>query len=233
MNEPEPVLICHSCSFALGDSPIAVADHLAENYGALKSDTKELRHILRPNTFIELDALRLRPDRSAPHPHLRLQAGVACRYCNFRTTSSEVVSRHGVERKPSTWLQDHVVSGLLLQSWEWHSAARYWTVKPDSSPAQALDNSLLQDSVPRPSRSEALHCTPWKFWRPLLHTHLRFTYCGFAVRVKKSRYCLWLPPIVFGRPIASPRPLPLCSVPSSNGFRRSLLQRIVLRSKVV
>jgi hypothetical protein len=162
MNEPEPVIICRTCRFALGDSPIAVANHLAEKHGAPKSTTKELRHLLRPYTFLGPEALRLRPDGSAPHPHLRVQAGIACMHCTFKTINHEVLSRHlsrnhGVKRKPATWLQDHVVSGLSLQSWGWHSAAGYWTVKPESSPAQVLDDSLIQDSVPRLSRLEALH----------------------------------------------------------------------------
>jgi hypothetical protein len=49
------------------------------------------------------------------------------------------------------------VSDLLLQSWGWHSAAGYWIVKPEFSPVQALDDSMLQDSVPRLTRLEALH----------------------------------------------------------------------------
>jgi hypothetical protein len=162
MNEPEPVIICCTCRFALGDSPVAVANYLAEKHGALKLDTKELRRLLRPYTFLGLEALRLRPDGSTPHPHLQVQPGVACVHCAFKTTSHEVLSRHlsknhGVKRKSSSWIRDHVASDLLLQSWGWHSAAGYWIVKPESSPAQALDDSMLQDSVPRLTRLEALH----------------------------------------------------------------------------
>lgn len=52
MNEPEPVIICRSCKFALGDSLAAVANHLAEKHSVLKSTTKELRRLLRPYTFL-------------------------------------------------------------------------------------------------------------------------------------------------------------------------------------
>jgi hypothetical protein len=162
MNELEPVIICRSCKFSLGDSPSAVANHLTEKHNVPKSTTKELMRLLRPYTFLGPEALRLRPDGSTPHPHLRVQRGIACRHCSFKTTSHEVLSRHlsknyGVKRKSPTWLYDHVVSGLLLQSWGWHSADGYWIVKPESSITQALDDSLLQDSMPRLSRLEALH----------------------------------------------------------------------------
>jgi hypothetical protein len=162
MNEPEPVIICRSCQFSLGDSPSAVANHLAEKHNVPKATTKELRRLLHPFTFLGPETLRLRPDGSTPHPHLRVQPGIACGHCSLKTTSHEVLSRHlsknhGVKRKSPTWLHDHVVSGLWLQSWGWHSAAGYWIVKPESSIAQALDDSLLQDSMPRLSRLEALH----------------------------------------------------------------------------
>jgi hypothetical protein len=107
--------------------------------------------VLRPYTFLGPEALCLRPDGSTPHPHLRVQPGIACKHCSLKTTSNGVLSRHlsknhGVKRKFSTWLHEHVVSDLSLQSWGWHSAAGYWIVKPDRLIAQTLDDSLLQDS---------------------------------------------------------------------------------------
>lgn len=70
MNEPEPVIICRACGFALGDPPTAVVNHLAEKHIAPKSTTKELTRLLRPYTFLGLEALRLRPDGCTLHPHL-------------------------------------------------------------------------------------------------------------------------------------------------------------------
>jgi hypothetical protein len=127
-----------------------------------KSTTKELRRLLRPYTFLGPEALRLRPDRSTPHSHLRVQPGIPCKHCTLKTTSHEVLSRHlsknhGVKRKSPTWLHDYVVSGLSLQSWGWHSAAGYWIVEPDPSIAKPLDDSLLQDSMPGLLRLETLH----------------------------------------------------------------------------
>ena len=43
MNEPEPVIICRACRFALGDSPTAVA--IAEKHDVPKSTTKELTRL--------------------------------------------------------------------------------------------------------------------------------------------------------------------------------------------
>ena len=162
MNEPEPTITCCSCQFSLGDYPNAVTNHLSGKHSVSKSATKELRRLLRPYTFLGPEALRLRPDGSAPHPHLRVQPGIACKHCALKTTSQEVLSRHlsknhGVKRKSSTWLHDHVVSGLSLQSWGWHSAAGYWIVEPDRPILQTPDDSQLQDSIPRLFRLEALH----------------------------------------------------------------------------
>jgi hypothetical protein len=43
MNKLEPVIICRACGFALGDSPTAVANHLAEKHNAPKSPTINAR----------------------------------------------------------------------------------------------------------------------------------------------------------------------------------------------
>jgi hypothetical protein len=50
-----------------------------------------------------------------------------------------------------------VVSGLSLQSWGRYSAAGCWIVKPDHPSVQIIDDSLLQDSMTRLLRLEALH----------------------------------------------------------------------------
>lgn len=94
MNEPEPVIICCSCKFSLGDSPNAVVNHLAEKHNVSKPITKELQRMLHPYTFLGLEALCLRLDGSTPHPHLRVQPGIACKHCSLKTTSDEVLSRH-------------------------------------------------------------------------------------------------------------------------------------------
>jgi hypothetical protein len=87
-----------------------------------------------------------------------LELVIICRTCRFALGDSPTaVANHGVKRKSPAWLHDHVVSGLSLQSWGWHTAAGYWIVKPESSIALALDDSLLQDSVSQLSRLEALH----------------------------------------------------------------------------
>jgi hypothetical protein len=81
INKPEPVITCCTCRFALSNSPIAVANYLAEKHGALKEHTKELRCLLPPYTFLRPEALRLRPDGSAPYPHLENDAVEAMRVC--------------------------------------------------------------------------------------------------------------------------------------------------------
>ena len=70
INKLELVIICCSCRFLLRDSLNAVTNHLAKKHKVPKLTTKELRRVLRPYTFLGLEALRLCLDRSAPHLHL-------------------------------------------------------------------------------------------------------------------------------------------------------------------
>jgi DNA-directed RNA polymerase subunit RPC12/RpoP len=66
----------------------------------------------KPYLF-ESEASRLCLEGSAPHPHLQVQRGIACKHCNLKRVSP-------------TCLYDHVDSDLSLQSWRRHSAARLW-----------------------------------------------------------------------------------------------------------
>lgn len=74
-----------------------------------------------------------RPDGLPCHPHLTSHTGVACRYCEYRTTSLELLVRHlakayncrrGGRRKG--WLRNEIIQDLRLQSWSQNGARGYW-----------------------------------------------------------------------------------------------------------
>ena len=70
VNELELVIICRIYRFALSNSLTTIINYLTKKYNVPKLTIKELRRLLRPYTFLGLEALRLRLDRSTPHPHL-------------------------------------------------------------------------------------------------------------------------------------------------------------------
>jgi hypothetical protein len=87
-----------------------------------------------------------------------------CKHCGQKTTSADVLAchlskEHGMKRKTSTWLREHGVSGLMLQSWDRNGAYGYWIVKVDrsASASSTFDNSLLQESASRQQRLEQIH----------------------------------------------------------------------------
>lgn len=73
--------------------------------------------------------------------------------------SRHLSAKHGLKRKSSTWLQDHVRRGLMLQSWDRNGAYGYWIVEQDGTSAthSSVDSSLQQTSAPRLQRLEQLH----------------------------------------------------------------------------
>jgi hypothetical protein len=165
LNEPEPVIICCTCQFALSGSAKCIVDHVVDKHKYSKDLAKDLGQLLRPYTILGPKELRLRANHTPPHPHLSKHLGMICKHCGHKTTSAEILARHlskehGMKRKTSTWLREHGVNGVMLQSWDRNGAYGYWTIKDDRSPAASSstsDNSLLQESASRLQRLEQLH----------------------------------------------------------------------------
>lgn len=154
------VIICIECEYALKPSD-AVSIHLADRH----KTTAKARHGL--NAFVKqlqlpnLSGLQPRPDGSSPHQYLAKKPGVACRLCDYRSTSIELVRRHlskehGEKGDRRTWLRTQICEDLLLQSWT-QTGTAYWIVK--DSKEGSLEASLLTSSC-SPKRMQtvtALH----------------------------------------------------------------------------
>jgi hypothetical protein len=117
LNEPEPVIVCYICPFALSGSMKCLVDHVVDEHGYFRDFAKELGQLLQPYTILGPTELRLRPDHSPPHPDLTKHLGMMCKQCRHKTTSAEILGRHlskehRVKRKTSTWLREHAASGL-------------------------------------------------------------------------------------------------------------------------
>jgi len=150
VNEPEPVIICRLCTFALRGSAESIVNYLTEKHNVSKQSANETRQLLRPYIILGPKELRLRSDGSPPHPYLAKHLGIACKQCGFKTTSVQVVGRHlskdhGLKRKSSTWLRDYVIERLTFQSWDRNGTYGYWVVALDrlTTATSSFDNSLL------------------------------------------------------------------------------------------
>jgi hypothetical protein len=80
MNEPEPVIICRICQFALSGSMKSLMDHAVDKHKHPRDLAKGLRQLLKPYTILGLKELALRPDHAPPHPNLSKYLGMMCKH---------------------------------------------------------------------------------------------------------------------------------------------------------
>ncbi|KAI8710743.1 hypothetical protein NCS52_01534000 [Fusarium sp. LHS14.1] len=161
-NLPEQAIICTLCGYALATDDDRVGRHLGEKHYIPKGARRKLNALINSLQLPSPETLPKRPDGSAPHPHLQIQEGKACRHCGLRSTSSTILSRHvrklhkrEIAATRSTgkhWLRDHIVDNLAFQSWTLKDIKRAWTITPLRTSTQRFkksDNRLLQP-VPDP-----------------------------------------------------------------------------------
>jgi Orsellinic acid/F9775 biosynthesis cluster protein D len=155
-------VICRVCAYALQTTGDRVTKHLWEKHQV----PKEMRHGLTP--FIH--SLRLpdpnkldnRPDGSPPHPFLKKQIGAACRHCDFRSLSVDLVLRHvrkahGQGGRSHGWARDDIQDRLHLQSWTLNGVRGYWIVNAVAENAEAEVPDRTQPSPRRRARVNDLH----------------------------------------------------------------------------
>ncbi|KAK1973394.1 hypothetical protein LZ30DRAFT_610947 [Colletotrichum cereale] len=137
LNEPEPVLICRSCGYALKPFRERVSRHLAEEDEVPKPQRRGLSMLVELLQVGDPNDVALRPDDLLPHEALTVTRGHACRHCSYRTTSDDLVCRHlskthGIKdsRKADGWQQDQIHCGILLQSWSQNGARGYKIAQP-------------------------------------------------------------------------------------------------------
>ncbi|KAF6808394.1 hypothetical protein CPLU01_15675, partial [Colletotrichum plurivorum] len=133
LNEPEPVLICRPCGYALKPFGVRISRHLAEKHDVPKPQRRGLSALVKSLGLGDPNDVAPRPDGLPPHEALAVTRGHACRHCGYRTASDDLVCRHlskahGIKdsRKRDGWQRDHIHSGVLLQSWSQNGARGYW-----------------------------------------------------------------------------------------------------------
>lgn len=145
INSPEQTVICSKCQYALQPKGECVVRHLADKHQVPKGLRTGLAAYIQFLRLPDPNTLPLRPDRSEPHRHLVCQAGFACKYCEYRTVSGDLIVRHLSKehnrrgaRMKKIWLQDEVHCNIILQSWTQNGARGFWIAVPaDSQPSGA------------------------------------------------------------------------------------------------
>ncbi|KAF6811688.1 hypothetical protein CPLU01_15066 [Colletotrichum plurivorum] len=137
LNEPEPVLICRPCGYALKPFGERVGRHLVEKHDVPKSKRRGINSLIKSIGLADPNDVPLRPDGLPPHEALLKVRGYACRHCNYRTASLDLVGRHissvhgfKQSRKADGWQRDHVLGGVLLQSWSQNGSRGCWIAQP-------------------------------------------------------------------------------------------------------
>ncbi|KAF4473733.1 ATP-dependent DNA helicase tlh1 [Colletotrichum fructicola Nara gc5] len=162
-NEPEPVLICRPCGYALKPFGERVSRHLAEKHEVPKPQRRGLSALVKSLQLGDPNDVALRPDGLPPHEALTVTRGHACRRCSYRTASDDLICRHiakshGVKglRKTDGWQRDHIRSGVLLQSWSQNGARGFWIAQPTAAGSTTPRETGTPDADDVPAAQHAL-----------------------------------------------------------------------------
>lgn len=91
-NLPELAIICMRCGYAIAVDDDRGGRHLGQKHGVSKGARRNLNALSNSLQLSSPERFPKRPGGSAPHPHLQIQQGAACRHCDLRYTSSTVLS---------------------------------------------------------------------------------------------------------------------------------------------
>ncbi|KAH7109557.1 hypothetical protein B0J13DRAFT_663535, partial [Dactylonectria estremocensis] len=152
-NLPELAIICTRCAKSRCRSRRAPFGGV---HGVPKSARRGLNSLILTLSLPDPDVLPM----SAPHPHLALQVGAACRHCQLRSTSLELLSRHLKKlhkdrikktcARGNQWLRDHIEDNLTFQSWKANDIHHSWIVSTGNrQPGQgATGNTRFLQAAP-------------------------------------------------------------------------------------
>jgi len=148
LNEPEAVIICSTCEYALQPKGDRVSRHIGEIHKVPKTVRRGLVAFVQSLRLVDPDTLDLREDGSFPHPHLRIMEGFGCKACKFRSRSLDILCRHASKEHKShhspnnEWVVgDYIETSLKLQSWTQVGKRGFWKIcDSQTSSPDAYDN---------------------------------------------------------------------------------------------
>ncbi|KAH7147306.1 hypothetical protein DER46DRAFT_470147, partial [Fusarium sp. MPI-SDFR-AT-0072] len=95
LNSPEPAIIWKQCSYAITSDKDRISRHLREIHKVNKAAHRGLNKLICSLNPPDPKSLRLQPDSSAPHPHLKSLTGASsCRHCGRRSTSDVILQSY-------------------------------------------------------------------------------------------------------------------------------------------
>ena len=94
LHRPEPAIICQSCKYSLQPLGEGVSKYLGSKHKVALSSRKGLDAYIEFRKLPNPNNLALRHNGSAPHIHLAVLPGVACRHCDVRSINPDVLRRH-------------------------------------------------------------------------------------------------------------------------------------------
>jgi hypothetical protein len=127
-------ITCIKCKYALQTKGDRVSRHLGDKHDIPPTLRKGLSAFMKYLSLPDPNQIAPRADYSPPHPHLAIYSGGACKHCNYRSTSLELVRRHlskthRCKSDQKHWLRDSLESDLQLQSWTINGARDFWIVQ--------------------------------------------------------------------------------------------------------
>ncbi|KAK5215272.1 hypothetical protein LTR47_011625 [Exophiala xenobiotica] len=156
-------VICLTCGYAVTPRANGVNRHLGEKHQIPPAARRGLSNFLSPLGIRDPRDLSNQPDYSTPRMSLRVQRGVACRKCPYRTLSLKLLSdhlhhQHDVVHTHSTWKRDYIHENVALQSWTLNPPQGYWIVVPPKDiKAPSLDETSPPISPRRQSHIDSLY----------------------------------------------------------------------------
>lgn len=149
LNSPERAIICTRCQYALQPAGETVSKHLWEKHGTSQDEREGLNAFVRSLRMQDPNTLPLRAYGSTQHPHLRLQAGLACQECDYTTTSDHLIRRHinqthsQVARADKRHHCGRLWTRVMLQSWTQSGRRSFWIVRSPNEGAEEVDLAQL------------------------------------------------------------------------------------------
>jgi hypothetical protein len=136
-----PALICQTCQYALAVSGTQVTSHLRAKHQTPLHLRSGLTKCIQTLGLPDPATIGLRNDGSPAHLWLQVCKGHACRQCDYRTTSLDLITRH-VQRVHSKAL--FAFDDVFLQSWTHSASRKYWIVRYHGSLLRLTVNPKVQ-----------------------------------------------------------------------------------------
>ncbi|KAH0175670.1 hypothetical protein KCU67_g83, partial [Aureobasidium melanogenum] len=122
-------LICLTCKLALPVTGSLSTSHLWEEYKTPKQSRAGLTSYVHSLHIVDPSDLPVLPHGFLAHPDLKVFRFYACKACDQRSTSQDIIGRHmATKHLRSRQVSDKHTDIMLCQSWTSSLSSQQWTV---------------------------------------------------------------------------------------------------------